>query len=93
MTAIRVKVRYFSFFQDITGRAEEYACLEDRRVWGLLRWLAEKYGSKQGQRAFALKGGQDRMEYIISLNGKAAHLQSLLNEEDEVSFIPPMGGG
>ena len=93
MEAVRVKVKYFSFFQNITGKDEEYIHLEKPDVGGLIELLEKKYQSKGGNTAFGRRPTQNRMEFMISVNGKSSDLECPLKDNDEVSLLPPMGGG
>jgi len=91
--AVRVKVRYFSFFQDLTGKAEEYVSLHDPSVGGLVDFLEKHYGNTSGNRKFRIRSNRDRLECMIVVNGKSEDLGCALRENDEVSFLQPMGGG
>ena len=93
MEAVRVKVKYFSFFQEITGKGEEYIHLEKPDVEGLIELLTKKYRAKAGKMAFGLKADRNRMEFMISVNGKLSDWERPLKDNDEVSLLPPMGGG
>ena len=90
---VRVKIKYFSFFQDLTGKAEEYIQLQNPNVGGLIELLEKKYQSKSANYPFGLKAAKNRMEFIISVNGKLADLECQLKDNDEISLLPPMGGG
>jgi len=90
---VRVKVRYFSFFQNTTSKAEEYIHLTKPNVGGLVELLEKRYRSKVGKTAFSVKPGNDRVEFMVSVNGKLSDLECSLRDNDEVAFLPPMGGG
>jgi len=90
---VRVKIKYFSFFQDITGKGEEYIHLRKPDVKGLVEILEEKYQSEAGNTGFGMRSAQDRTEFMIAVNGKLSDLECPLKENDEVSLLPPMGGG
>ena len=85
--------RYFSFFQEITGRSEEYIHLKRPDVKGLIEFLTEKYRAKSANMGFGLNRVQSRLEFMISVNGELSDLESSLRDNDEVSLLPPMGGG
>ena len=93
METVRVKVKYFSFFQNIAGKAEEYIHLKKPNVGGLIELLEKRYRSKAGNTAFGLKSAKNRMEFMISVNGKLSDLECPLKDNDEVSLLQPMGGG
>jgi MoaD family protein len=93
LEAVRVKVKYFSFFQNITGKDEEYIHLEKPDVRGLLELLERRYRAKAGNIGFGLSPASNRMEFMISVNGKSSDLECPLKDNDEVSLLPPMGGG
>ena len=93
MDKVRVKVKYFSFFQDITGKAEEDIHLKKTNVGDLIELLEKRYRSKAGNALFGLKAPKQRMEFMISVNGKLSDLECSLEDNDEVAFLPPMGGG
>ena len=93
METVRVKVKYFSFFQNITRKAEEYINLKKPNAGGLMELLEKKYPSNAVNTAFGLKSAKSRREFMISVNGKLSDLECSLKDNDEVSFLPPMGGG
>jgi MoaD family protein len=89
----RVKVKYFSFFQDIAGKADEHIQMKEPSVAGLLKILEKRYPSKSGYTVFGQKSAKGRMEFMIIVNGKVANLEHPLKDNDEVSLLQPMGGG
>jgi MoaD family protein len=93
LETVRVKVRYFSFFQNITNKAEEYIYLKKPNVGGLIELLEKRYGSKAGKAVFEMRSTKNRVEFVVSVNGKLCDLECSLNDNDEVAFLPPMGGG
>ena len=93
MKTVRVKVKYFSFFQDITGKTEEYMYLHNPTVVGLVALLEEKYRTRSGRKPFPIRPSRDRLECMIVVNGKSADLTNSLQDRDEVMLMQPMGGG
>ena len=93
MGTVRVKVRYFSFFKNIAGKADENIDLKEPSVGGLLKLLEKRYPSKSGDTVFGQKSDNGRMEFMIIVNGKMANLEHRLKDNDEVSLLQPMGGG
>jgi MoaD family protein len=93
LETIRVKVRYFSFFQNVTGKDEEYIHLKRPDVECLIELLAKRYRSKGGNTTFRLKPPEHRREFVVSVNGKLTDVGCSLEDNDEVAFLPPMGGG
>lgn len=91
MEAVRVKVKYFPVFRKITGKDEEYIHLEKPDVGGLVELLAKRYRTKSGNTGFGLRPGQN--QFVICVNGKLSVLECPLKDNDEVTLLPPMGGG
>lgn len=93
MQTVRVKVKYFSFFQNMTGKNEEYIYLKRPDVEGLIELLDKRYRSEAGKTAFDRKSAKNRVEFMVTVNGKLSDLECSLRDNDEVAFLPPMGGG
>ena len=93
METVKVKVKYFSFFQDITGKSEEYIHVDKNTVSGLVEVLERKYGTKSGTNIFKMRLFSGRLECMIVVNGKVADLKCPLKDNDEVSLLQPMAGG
>ena len=91
--SVKVKVKYFSVFQDITGKSQEYIHLHDHTVSGLVDLLERQYGVASGKKRFQIRSGNGRLECMIVVNGKSADLVCNLKDNDEVMFLQPMGGG
>ena len=62
-------------------------------VGGLIELLEKRYRSEAGKKAFGMKSAKDRVEFMVSVNGKLSDVKSSLRDNDEVAFLPPMGGG
>ena len=90
---IKVKVKYLSFFQDITGKAEEYIHVNKKTVEGLVEVLEKRYGTTSEANIFRMSLTKDRLECMIVVNGKIADLKVPLKDDDEVSLLQPMAGG
>jgi MoaD family protein len=81
---LRIRVKFFASYRDITGRSEEILDLsEGASVSALLGLLREKYP----------KIGSLTDTIIASVNKRYAKEDVVLKEGDEVALLPPVSGG
>ena len=80
---MKIKVKYFASFRDMTGKQEELMDVEEGvTVKELREQVREKY-PKIG----------DREQVLVAVNGVFTSLDKEISEEDEVAFFPPVSGG
>ncbi|MQL55854.1 MoaD family protein [Acidianus ambivalens] len=82
-----IKVKYFAFIKDITGKDEETLDLNCNTVDCIIKFLSEKYGRKMEE---ILKNGINGVKVTILVNGKISHTVA---DGDEVAIFPPPAGG
>jgi len=80
---VRVRVRYFASFRDMTGKTEEWVEVQEgTTVEGIrdhVRGLHEKIARKE--------------QVLVAVNGTFTPLDKVIEEGDEVAFFPPVSGG
>ena len=80
---MRVRVRYYASFRDMTGKAEEWLEVpDDITVQGIrehVRGLYDKIARKD--------------QVLVAINGSFTPLDRVIVEGDEVAFFPPVSGG
>lgn len=81
---MKIKVRFFSYFKDLTG-AEETAIM--LAPGATIADLTKKVHAK-----FPKLAGTARST-LIAVGVEYASQDQVLNPEDEVSFFPPVQGG
>lgn len=81
---ITVTVRFFAGHRDIVGRSEQVLTLDEGSTVGAL-W--EQLVSRHPR----LAGYSGRLLYAV--NQQFGELGTILNDNDEVAFIPPVSGG
>lgn len=80
---MRIKIRYFGQFRDITGKTEEELDVKDGITVEELRDLVrEKYPRIAAKR-----------EVLVALNSTFTALDVVVKPEDKVAFFPPVSGG
>ena len=80
---MRISVKYFASFRDITGRREETLEVPDGvTVTGLREYVKGLY-----------ERIADRDQVLVAVNGVFAPLETVVVEGDEVAFFPPVSGG
>ena len=80
---MRIKIRYFGQFRDITGLTEEEIETRDGvTVVELRDQVREKYPRIAAKR-----------EVLVAVNNSFAPLDTVINPEDNVAFFPPVSGG
>jgi len=91
-----MRVKYFAYYRDITGRKEEELPAPEL-LGDLLRTLVEHYGAKMHEKLLS----PDRLELgsdaIVLINGRnIMHLDMLdapLKDTDTVAIFPIVAGG
>jgi molybdopterin synthase sulfur carrier subunit len=80
---VRVKVRYYASFRDITGKAEEWLEVPEaitvRGIKEHIGGLYEKISRKD--------------QVLVAVNGSFTSLDRVIVEGDEVALFPPVSGG
>jgi molybdopterin synthase sulfur carrier subunit len=80
---MRIKIRYYGQFRDITGLTEEEVATKDGvTVVELRDQIREKYPRIAAKR-----------EVLVAVNSSFAPLDTIINPEDKVAFFPPVSGG
>ena len=80
---MRIKIRYFGQFRDITGLTEEEIETKDGvTVVELRDQVKDKYPRIAAKR-----------EVLVAVNSSFAQLDTVINPEDKVGFFPPVSGG
>jgi len=80
---VRVRVRYFASFRDMTGKKEESLEVPDGvTVEGLREHVKGLYAK------MARKG-----QMLVAVNGVFIPLETVVREGDDVAFFPPVSGG
>ena len=80
---MRINVRYFGQFRDITGLTEEEIETKDGvTVIEIRDQIREKYPRIAAKR-----------EILVAVNNTFAPLDTVINPEDNVAFFPPVSGG
>jgi len=80
---VRVRVKYFASFRDMTGKTEETLDVpEGVTVEGLrehVKGLYEKIARRD--------------QVLVAVNGVFVPLRTVVREGDDVAFFPPVSGG
>ena len=85
---MKVKVRYFAFVKEVTGKGEEVLDTECKDVSCLIDQLKGIYGKKF---ADLLDQGKSGVKVVILVDGDAEKKE--LNEGSEIAIFPPPSGG
>jgi molybdopterin converting factor subunit 1 len=81
---IQIRMRYFAALREIVGRQEEMLSVpEGESVAGVRALLLEHYPRLENALARA----------VCAVNHQYVSPETVLQEGDEVVFIPPVGGG
>ncbi|HTK07849.1 MAG TPA: molybdopterin converting factor subunit 1 [Ktedonobacteraceae bacterium] len=81
---MQIKIRYFASLREITGRGEELLDVPDGATVAMVReLLSTRYSTLQPILS----------RCIYAVNRAYVQAETPLNAQDEVVFIPPMGGG
>jgi len=80
---VRVRVKYFASFRDMTGKTEESLEVpEGITVEGLREHIKGLY-VKMARRE----------QVLVAVNGVFVPLETVVREGDDVAFFPPVSGG
>jgi molybdopterin converting factor small subunit len=103
----KVKVRYFGRLRELLNvKGEEYE-VEDRAILAdlLLKYIPERHAevskiwtetlfrTMKGEVLLSKDGTPLLRNYLALIEGKSANMNYRLNEGDEISVLPPFGGG
>ena len=75
-------MRYFALFREQTGCRSESVDWPGGTVAELFQTLTEKHANLKAEVAA-----------LVAVNDEMASSETLLNEDDEVLFFPPVAGG
>lgn len=95
---MKVKVKFFAFVRELTGRREELVDLDDQAtVRTLLDRLVNEYGAKFEDYLFdpASKNPRDYLQFLIDGRniGLMQGLDTALKEGSSFAILPPVSGG
>ena len=80
---MRVRVRYFASFRDMTGKTEETLEVpEGVMVEGLREHVKGLYAKMVRKE-----------QVLVAVNGVFVPLETVVREGDDVAFFPPVSGG
>lgn len=82
-----IKIKYFAFLKDITGKDEEEIDTSCKDISCLTQFLSQKYGKRMEE---ALKRGVNGIRVTILVNGE---IKDTISDGDEVAILPPPAGG
>ncbi len=85
---MKVRVRYFAFVKDVTGKGEEELETECKDVDCLIGQLKATYGKKF---ADLLDQGKSGVKVVVLVDGESNRRE--LREGSEVAIFPPPSGG
>ncbi len=94
---MQIKIMFLSILTDITDVEELNLTVEDNStIRNMLTQLASKFGAKFEEMIF--KTSSDLSKYVlITVNGKHIRLleglETKVQADDEISFIPAIAGG
>ena len=81
---MQIRMRYFASLREITGLSDETLSVpEETTVAGARSFLLERYPRLESALARA----------VCAINHQYVTAETLLKENDEIVFIPPVGGG
>lgn len=84
---MKIRIRYFSFLQDFTGKDMEDVETECKTIECLINQLSSMYGEEFYK---VVKNGLGNIKISILVNGKTS---TTIKDGDEVAFLPPPAGG
>lgn len=79
---MKVRVRYFALFREQAGLAAETIDWSGGTAEELFEMVAQKHPLLQSQAAA-----------LVAINDEMSDWETVLNEDDEVLFFPPVAGG
>ena len=80
---MRIKIRYFGQFRDITSKHEEYITVKEGITVSEIREHIKNIYPKIAAKS----------EILVAVNGNFGSLDQVIEEKDEVAFFPPVSGG
>ena len=81
---MRIRVKFYSSFREVTGTPEMYLELPvDSTIDDLVDRLLNMFPRMRLQSD----------ERVVSLNKRSVPTDTILHEDDEISFLPPVTGG
>ncbi len=92
---MRVKIKYFAFFKDITNIGEEVFELEgdEYPLKNVVEYVSRKYGSKFENIIINPRTNEYREGVVILFNEFKAHRDQKVSDGDVISFLPLLAGG
>lgn len=82
MSFKEIKIKYFAALKEQAGRAQESIETEAKTAREVFQEMKEKYGFKL-----------DLCHTRLALNDEFRDFDALIEDGDEVVFIPPVAGG
>ncbi len=79
---MKTNVRYFALFRDQTGCSSEAVDWSGGTAAELFQMMAEKHSGLKTEAAA-----------LVAVNDEMAGWETVLNDNDEVLFFPPVAGG
>ena len=79
---MKIRVRYFALFREQTGCDSEYVNWNGGTAAELFQLMAKKHPLLQNQAAA-----------LVAINDDMSAWETVLKEDDEVLFFPPVAGG
>jgi molybdopterin converting factor subunit 1 len=80
---MRICVRFFALYRDLTGLDEEEYVLKDgSKVGDLINLVVEKHASMKGAKGI-----------LVASNNAFVKFNTFLKDGDEVALLPPVSGG
>ena len=88
---MRVKVKFYAFYRDIAGADHAiFEMPEGSTVIDLLSAIEERFEGFRGRLINRKVGSRS---YILVRRGEWPSMEDALNDGDEFSLFPPLGGG
>ncbi len=88
---IRVKIKLFALYRELTGQKEVELELSDgATVMDMLKTLEERFPKLRGR--FTERSREQR-NFILMRGGRWPDPEDKLEDGDEFSLFPPVGGG
>jgi molybdopterin converting factor subunit 1 len=80
---LRVRVRFFALYEELTGRdEEEYVLKSGSKVEDLIDLVVEKHESMKGVTGM-----------LVAINNAFVKYDASLRDGEEVALFPPVSGG
>lgn len=92
-----MRIKYFAYYRQDTGRKSEELDLAPLTVLELLRYLGDRYGRRLSERILYDGGADINRQVIVLLNGRNIDFlqgkETIVAEDDEVLLFPRIAGG